>query len=416
MLSEKFFLLIIFLLPFSFAINPTNQFDLAIFRIVIPLFFLWWIFESLINKKLLIDTRWRFFYLIFFCLIIIFSFFWAQDEAKAVRKIAFILSFLPFYFISFQMFQEKIFLNKFLKIFFWSNLILTFLAIFQFFSQFIFGIDAMLSITKFINPFFLGKNFAQIVEQYPSWLVGIQGKTLLRAYGIFPDPHLFSLYINMSLPIIFYFYLKTKKNIHLIGSILMLLASLFSFARSGILALVISSFVLFLFYLFNKKSFKQRFVIGLIALSVAVFLFSIPNPVSNRLVSSFNLKEGSIQGRLEMWKISYQILEERPWGGIGIGNFSHYLESSSSLKNPSYAHNLFLDFTAETGIVNGILLVLLVFSPVWTAIRKPTLLGKALAFSFLILIIQGMFETPFFSVRVFPLILILLSIDAEKNN
>ncbi len=420
MFSKKIFLIIIFLLPFSFALNLMENFDLAIFRLIIPLFFLVWLLGAFLNKKFLIDTRPRFFFLIFFVLICAFSFFWAENQSKALRKIIFILSFLPLYFVSFQILKEKILLNKFLKILFWSVFVLSICGILQFLMQFVVGIDAMLEITKTINPFFLGKNFSQVVQQYPSWMINLQGKTLLRAYGIFPDPHLFSLYLNISLPLIFYIYFKNKQKIYLLGLISVLSASLLSFARASLISLIAVAALAFLFYLFrDKKKFKKRFAFFILGSIVIFAVFLTPNPISHRFLSSFNFQEGSIQGRLEMWETGYELAKEKPLGGVGLGNFSHHLKSGSELRNPAYAHNLFLDFAAETGILGALFLILILFCPVAALAKSPRkagLLSYSLAFSFLIVIFQGMFETPFFSVRVFPLILILLSIDARKNN
>ena len=48
----------------------------------------------------------------------------------------------------------------------------------------------------------------------------------------------------------------------------------------------------------------------------------------------------------------------------GIGNFSRYIDPESSYRLPIYAHNLFLDFSSETGIICAGLLLLLLLSPI----------------------------------------------------
>ena len=281
-------------------------------------------------------------------------------------------------------------------------------------SQFIFKIDPVLDfISKFITPFFLGTTFSNVVESYPSWLVNIAGKNFVRAFGVFPDPHLFSLYLNMLLPLVLFLYKKSGEGIYYLVFCIILLASLLSFSRAAYVSLFV--LLLFLFFISNTKNFlKNNPLTSFLVIFLLFAMLSVPNPLSKRLFSSFDLSEGSNSGRIEMWKESFKTTKKYPLQGVGIGNFSRYVSPSSDYRDPIYAHNLFLDFSSETGIPNALILFIFLFSPIALFFKKPSLIRKSVAASLIIFLGHSMFETPFFSVHVLPLVLILLGLKSDE--
>ncbi len=412
--------LIIFLLPFFPALSPTKDIDLNILKLLIPLVFIFWLTKSLFIKKILLDHRPRFWLLLIFLFITILSYIWTSTPINALHKILFFLSILPIYFIFYQAQFSKNFLKKFLVLLILSTFILSLIALAQFVSQFIFGLNPSLNFLRnYFSPIFLGHSLSQLVNQYSRWLVNVSGKTILRTFGTFPDPHLFSLYSAMILPLVFYFYQKTYHRRYLIYGFTILLAVLFSFSRAAYLSLIIGS----LFFFLNSNPLqliKKNPLLSYTAFTIIIFIFIIPNGLTARFNSSFNLQEGSNNGRIEMWHIALQTIYQHPITGLGLGGFANQIDSSFGFRNPIYAHNLFLDFGAETGIFNLIILFLLVLSPIIYYLNnknslKNTLLAKYLATIFVIFFVHSLFETPFFSIHVFPLFLILLAINPSNK-
>jgi O-antigen ligase len=432
-LYQKLLLILIFFIPFSFALSPTKGVDLNILKILIPLLFLLWLAHSLITKKVLLDNRPRFWLLITFFLLVFLSFFWTIAPTNALRKILFFLTTLPLYFTFYQAQQSPVFIKKFFSVLSFSVFLSSLLALIPFALQFIIGLNPVLNfLRQFIAPFFLGHSLANLVNQYSSWLVNISGQTILRTFGAFPDPHLFSLYLSFSLPLIFYFYLITKQKKYFLYIFTILMAILFSFSRAAYLSLLAGGFFLFLTsrpgQLIKQKIFSFYLLFNLI-----LFLLIIPNPIFSRFTSSFNLQEGSNSGRMEMWLTALQIINQHPLLGIGLGGLAEYIDSSFGIRNPIYAHNLFLDFGAETGIFAMLILFLLILSPLILFlknfiqtkqipflqsknIQENLLLQKILATAFLIFFIHSLFETPFFSIRVFPLFLMFLSLKTTVTD
>jgi O-antigen ligase len=415
---QKFLLSLGILIPFSFALSPTKNIDLNILKLYIPIIFLFWLANSLYNQKIFLDNRPRFWLLLSFLFITTISIFWTPAPSNAFRKILFLITTIPLYFTVFFATNNDSFKNKLL-----SNLILgaflaSCLAILFSLSQFIIGLSPILNILRnYFSPIFLGNSLAELVNQYSSWLVNISGKTILRTFGTFPDPHLFSLYLSMILPINLYFYYKNNyQKKYLFFSIIIFLAILLSFSRAAYLAIIFGSS--FLLINLNFKFLKKK-VLSLYAIFVILlFLFIIPNPLISRLQSSFNLQEGSNIGRIEMWTTALRNIQEAPFLGLGLGGFANNLDNSLGIRNPIYAHNLLLDFGAETGIFNLFILFFIITSPILTYLNNKKNLSqnnltKFIATSFVIFFIHSMFETPFFSIRVFPLFLILLAIPTK---
>lgn len=413
---KNLFLFSVAILPFSFALNPISSIDLPLARALFPLIFLFWLFVALYKKRIFLDSRPRFWILLFFLFICALSYFWADDKQAALTKILFLYSFFPVYFLSYALCTQTTFREILLKVFVFSSFFASLFALLLFFLQFILGIDGALFIASKTAPFFLGANFSEMVLAYPSWLVNIGGKTIMRTFGSFPDPHLFSLFTNLSLPFIFYLWKKTASRRYLLIGSVCLLASLLSFSRAAYLALCFGlAFSFFLFSNFQNLSFliKRHFSSFLVLLFFSFVFLAVPNPLVQRFVSSFDLGEGSNAGRLEMWKLAGENTLERPFTGVGIGNFAKYNFPMSSDTDPIYAHNLFLDFSAEIGILGILLLIFLFLAPILKAKKNSSLLTKTLALTIFIFMIHSFFETPFYSIHVLPLFFLFLAIKDD---
>lgn len=404
----------IILIPFNFALNPSSGIDLAVVRVVIPIIFLIWLLESLWRKSLILDTRLRAWLLIFILGFSICSLLWATNSTKAGRKILFLGSILPIYWVFFVFLKNKLNFKLFLKIFFGTALVSALIGLLQFLSQFLFGIDFVIKAQSEITPFFLGKNFSETVLTYNSWLVNVSGKTLFRAIGLFPDPHLFSLFLNISLPVGWFLFLKEKKSFYLIGFFLILIVSLLTFSRAGYLSLLVVFLVGWLKFLRIKNSsssHQKSTVVKNVLLALLVFGFVIiPNPINQRFYSTLNFQDGSVNERLMLWKTGLEVTRDNFWGGVGIGNLSETIQPLSDQRIPIYAHNLFLDFSSELGFFGGLAILIIIISPIINYFKTPSRKTFLVMLIFTIILIQSLFETPFYSVQLLPLILAFLAI------
>ncbi|MDO8529730.1 MAG: O-antigen ligase family protein [bacterium] len=412
----KLLLLFCLYLPFQIALNYSEGFDLASGRVFALALGVLWLFKSLAQKKLSIPNKIQTLLLFSFFFLSVFSFVFAQNTDWAYRKLLFLLSFTPLYFIVADIALKKT--RKIIEFLVYGVGLASLVGIFQFALQFFIGIDATLKLwQKIITPF-LGNSFSEAVFQNPSWLVGISGITYMRAVAFFPDPHIFSFYLGMLFPFAIALYINSKKNIFLFFSVSILIANILTFSRGGYLGLL--SGILFALFIFRKTivdefTLKKFIAINIFILAVTAIIIS-PNPVSQRLISSFNVNEGSNIGRLETWKQSLDVIKNNPLG-VGLGNYAMEIKPSADYREPIYSHNLYFDIAAETGIANALIFIWLIIASILSFIKlgKNNKLYSAGAISLFIFSIHSIFETPLFSIHILPLFLIIIALSAARN-
>jgi O-antigen ligase len=135
-----------------------------------------------------------------------------------------------------------------------------------------------------------------------------------------------------------------------------LLCALFLTASLGAF---ISLFLTALIYLSLKKDFKKTKVIFLLGLVISIPLIFLLRAASGKVHLSPMF---SLFMRLNYWRDTFEIIRIHPVIGIGLGNFN--------LAYARYAHNSFLQFWAEAGLIGIASLSWLVFSIIKNSINK----------------------------------------------
>ena len=426
---KSFILFLILFLPFQFALNPSPGIDLSVMRILIPFAFLWWLITGFVKRKVYIPQNFVTLGLILFFLCALLSMTTAQNLGWSLRKILVFASILPIYFLVTAYFKK----GDFCKISHYivtSSTIIACIGIFQFVSQFVWGSKAVFSFwAHHLARFFLGVSFSHEVISYPSWWVNIGGKTYLRATAFFPDPHMMAFFLGMSLP--FFAPLIFRKNNSwqrswFYGAIatINLTALLFTFSRGGYLGLVMASAWLIVYGWWHAHK-KQKMIIAIALLLLVVILASL-TPVRTRFISSFNVQEGSVAGRLIIWQNAFDIWLSNFWLGVGIGNYSYYQNPLNNYRTPIYAHNTYLDIAVEMGIFT-LLVWLAVFGyAILRLFREIKLIATrrsvnvinhtsqlfcaSLIASLIYFLVHSFFDTPIYSPRILPFLMIILGL------
>lgn len=180
-------------------------------------------------------------------------------------------------------------------------------------------------------------------------------------------------------------------------------------ARAALLSLIIVS-VIFAVYYIKTSDFKGKAALQLlyIVLPIVVSLVSAnlifeQSKSGQRFVSTadrlgqLNAEDSSIQRRLIFYRAALGLAKESPVVGIGLGNYrieSIPLDLSTNSSVPLHAHNDFLELTAETGFLNGLLyfsiFVVLLFVNLKRLIKaKESQLKNIALLTLLLLIIYG---------------------------
>lgn len=410
--------LLYLLLPFQIALNPVASFDVASVRIIIPLIVMAWLIQSLITKKLWVATRIQTPLLLSFLFLSAFSLINTHEVTWGLRKLLFLFSFFPLYFVLSALLDTHAKVLRLMQYTVFGSFALAIISIAQFLLQFILPLNTLFRfLTSAILPIFLGTTFAQSVADYPSIFVNVGGHTFMRAVAIFPDPHMLSFYLGMTAPLAFglAFALPQKKRLFSSIAATILLADLLTFSRGGYLG--ISSGLLFL-VLIQYRTWSTRTKKLFFAALLASTLVLVASPIGTRFISSFNTQEGSNQGRIEMWHAATAIIIEHPILGVGLGNYSLAVKPSAQYRDPIYAHNLFLDIAAETGILNALIFLALLVTAILSLYQKSRVHSFYLwpAVSLVIFTTHALVETPLYSVHVVPLLLFLLALHGTRNN
>lgn len=405
-----------FLIPFQWALSPVPGIDLAVIRVLTLLLIFLWVACGLLSKKIFSPPFLPSFFLLSFLFLASSSFLWAKEASFSERKALFLFSFLPLFLVLTSWFEESSTAKiDFLRAYVLGAFLAAVSGIFIFLSQFIVGVATPFSfLTQKILPFFLGTAFGETVATYPSLLVNISGKTLLRTSGVFPDPHMFSFYIGMAFPVAVALALRneTKKDFWRIVSITLFVADLLTFSRGGYLGLVVGAVVFLLSTSAFTRFSRSRIVIPL-ALGSIIVVGLFFSPIGTRLFSSFSHQDGSNVERLRLWQEALGHIAERPFLGVGLGNYPLLVKPTATYREPIYAHNLYLDIALELGLVGLFLFLSLLTCAVWWAFvvwrETSEWLPLSVVISLSLFIGHSFFETSLFSVHVLPVLLLFLA-------
>jgi O-antigen ligase len=411
-----------FILPFQFALSPGEGVDLASIRLVTMALVFSWIIHGFLFRRMIFPSLLATLFLSGFTLLALGSALWAENSLFALRKSLFFLSFLPLFFVLAALFfDQPSWRGVILKSFALGAALSALVGIIIFFSQFLFGLEYVLAFLLIdILPFFLGPAFAQSVATHPSLLVNVSGATLLRASGVFPDPHMFSLYLGLAAPLALGFSLDSlqtrKKRFWMSIFIILLLGILLAFSRGAYVALLSGMAVYLLASgLLQATHWRKKWPIFLGGIILCVVLAL--SPFGNRLFSSFSQEDGSNRERLRLWEEAVVHIAERPFFGVGLGNYPLTVKPDATYRDPIYAHNLFLDISVELGLIGLFFFLALSTLSFWQALLqwKKARQWQALsvAASLSVFFMHACFEMPLFSVHILPVFVLLLSIGVS---
>ncbi len=414
-------LLYILLIPFQWALNPTENVDLIVGRVIIPLLFVAWLGKGLLRRKIILPWGFPFFFFVSFLISLFLSLLQAQNINWSIHKLLFLFSFFPLYFIISDLIinkkNKKEIVLKIIKAVVISGWLSALVGIFQFSGQFIFGLEKWLVQWQKIMLFFLGNNFGKSIAEYSSWLVNIKGETIFRAIAFFPDPHIAGFYWEITFFLALGIYYATRDKFYQYIAFIVLIAGILTFSRGAYLGLGITFLIMLIYYV--TRYFRKRFALSsqkllgvTVLFLIILFLFK---PFQQRLLSSFDLREGSNSQRLENWEQAIETIKEHSWLGVGLGNYSLAVKPSAQYREPIYAHNLYLDIWAELGFLGIFSWLGIIFSSLWYSYQKfkqtNNLLFAYLLLALLAFSIHSVFESSLFSVHILPLLLILMSFN-----
>lgn len=237
---------------------------------------------------------------------------------------------------------------------------------------------------------------------------GITGTPFFRAYGTFEQPNPFGGYMGLtwtfSAGIALYTLRKAvaiirQKSARFSGadvrvfilatgstltSLCALVALVLSWSRGAWLGAGVAAVVMMIVALRRPKPTIVA-VAGLAAILVAAYAAGlIPDTVVSRLtgftdeLATFDVRHVTVTGanhavieRLAHWQAAENMIIDKPWFGVGFGNYGAVYDQYRTLNWPlalGHAHNYYLNIFAETGVIG-----LMAYLFLWTAIIVRTI-------------------------------------------
>ena len=110
-------------------------------------------------------------------------------------------------------------------------------------------------------------------------------------------------------------------------------------------------------FVFCIRSWKKIFSIGLIFAIVAGIFVTVLPQINSRFETLKNVStEQSVTERVLIWRSAIAMIEDNPILGVGFGNFEQkyqreYILPEAKERWQSHAHNVYLQFWAENGVI-----------------------------------------------------------------
>lgn len=213
-----------------------------------------------------------------------------------------------------------------------------------------------------------------------NWLSGANGKvSLLNYWGNSLEENYTAAFIAFTAVLcVLVSFTSNKKKIKVIAIILASVNTLAVFltgSRAAFLAMIISFITLVFTYIFNGKiSIYKKILMLCFGISVGVYVFIniinvLPEFTYNRLFLN-SLDDSSNRERIELWSLALESFLKRPLFGYGAGVFSYYVHKEYPYHIVVVAHNTFLDFLVDFGIIGVIFLGLLFYRNIHMCFRR----------------------------------------------
>lgn len=227
------------------------------------------------------------------------------------------------------------------------------------------------------------------------------------------NPDDYANLIAVTVGVVYYGILAFKSEVRGRMQRFVLLSSIFvatiaiplSLTRTAIINLLAMVLASSLMRRSTKAAMKLSSLLGLALVSIVIL---VPN-FTDRIIQRFSptelslYREGAWAGRIDLWRAALTVFAERPFTGVGAGNFafvspdhSYYaalIAATGEDGRGGMAHNIFLSVMSETGLVGLILfgaLLISAYASAWRLVKRGENLGYGLLIGLLAYTVAGL--------------------------
>lgn len=193
--------------------------------------------------------------------------------------------------------------------------------------------------------------------------------------GTLGNPNFQSAFSALTIPASIFFIVKSKKFIKTLAilSFFVLLLSIYLCeSTQGYILLLISIVIIFLYYI----RYKNIFLLGSLIVITFAAAFIVLLGTLNKGPLSSTLYKLSVQSREEFWRTALNTFKENPMFGVGLDSFGDYSQQFKSQADASRineftdnAHNYFLNYAANNGVLFTLLYSILTMLVIWCIVK-----------------------------------------------
>ena len=234
-----------------------------------------------------------------------------------------------------------------------------------------------------------------------------------RSFSTLGQPNYLSLFLVLSLPVVFYLFKIERKRylkyFYLFNSLFIVFACFLTGSRSAWLALIAMLVIWFVYLIYyNKKLFNLKTIIISTFVFLIIFLGLFSQAyIRQRLESSFDFNQGSVAMRLLYWQAAYDKIVEKPIFGYGLEQQKRVLRDAYHSDWAIYeklntysdrAHNIVLDYLLIGGLSLLVIFIFLIRS--WFCLAFQELRKQNYEVSILILALAPYLVALLFSFEI----------------
>ena len=249
-------------------------------------------------------------------------------------------------------------------------------------------VQAILAIAQFIKQSSLGLGilesgiFRPGIPGVATFSLGVE--KIMRAYGSFQHSNVLAGFLLLAI-FAMYAILIIRKDIRIIPIIalfVLIFALFLTFSRVALLVFLIMSLVMFLIMILKREKVLKLFGLFLV---FCIICIAILCPYLKARFFTISLEEEALNLRFFYNKMAFAMIKEKPFLGVGIGNFVNYSENYPAYLRaaskmigsddiPDWlfqpVHNIYLLIGAEIGILGLLVFILFIGLNVGTQISK----------------------------------------------
>ncbi len=232
----------------------------------------------------------------------------------------------------------------------------------------------------------------------------------VRAGSTFSNPNLYAQFTVMAIPFVAsYGFSGERSAAKIIARLSLLFAVMgvfFSFSRGSYLALAAIAIVMCVANI--------RRVIPMLIVAMSGFLL-LPDSIWSRLLSIGDASDVAITERFQVWGVTMQVFLDRPVAGHGIGLGGIWPRLAECGFTAPHAHNTFLEFLVEGGIIGLLLLLFLLWKLFRTGFEliihtpKTRMYGASIIAFCGGFCLGGMFDFPLFTPKLIGMFMMVLA-------